>query len=345
MKSIVLALFLAVLIFSAHGAQATVVVVKPVEELAVGEPVVVNGVLRSKSDILLPAGIDGELIQVLEEGTHVTRDQVLAKVDDAQLKLQREEQSILAERAEINIRYLQDEVDRLTRLEKSNLASRTQLAEMTSRRDLAANDLRVARSRIAQLDETLSRTEIVSPVDGVISERLRQGGEFARRGEGVVRVVDPEELEVVVTIPAAYISRIGRGQGVRVTVNDVVFEAPLRSLIRASNPTSQTVDALVDVPAGVAVMVVSGQFAEVSVPLSKERTSLFVPRDAVVLRSEGSFVYRIDENNVAQRIDVILGTGQGELVSVTGKLNPGDNVAVRGVERLSDGQTVSLTNT
>jgi multidrug efflux pump subunit AcrA (membrane-fusion protein) len=55
-------------------------------------------------------------------------------------------------------------------------------------------------------------------------------------------------------------------------------------------------------------------------------------------------VYRIDENNIAQRVVVTLGVGQGELVSVTGELSAGDSVAVRGVERLADGQEVRLPN-
>ena len=88
---------------------------------------------------------------------------------------------------------------------------------------------------------------------------------------------------------------------------------------------------------------VSGQFADATIVVSEQRMSLFVPRDAVVLRSEGNFVFRIEEGKTAKRIDVVLGDGQGPLVSVSGDLKEGDQVAVRGVEGLADGQAVAAT--
>lgn len=326
------------------AAAETVVVVKAVEELDVGEPVVVNGVIRSRSDILLPATVDGELRWVQEEGALVKVGEVVAKIEDETLLLQRAEQQLLADRATINLNYLQQEVDRLTELQRSNMASRTQLAEMTSRRDFAKNDLAVAQARLAQLDESISRTSIVSPVGAVVVERTRQGGEFARRGEGVVRVVDPFALEVIAAIPVSNLGRVRNGQAVRVAALNVEFEARLKSIVMVSDRSSQTFNVLIDVPAETAGLIAAGQFAEVSVPLSADGSSLFVPRDAIVLRSDGNYVYRIDDDNIAHRVTVTLGVGQGDLVSVTGELNAGDKVAVRGVERLSHGQVVTQTN-
>lgn len=326
---------------SAVAAPATTVVIDRVEERAVGEPVTVNGVLRARHDILLPAGADGELLWVLDEGTVVREGTVVAKVDAEALELQRNEQELAARRARINVDYLQGEVDRLSRLQESNLAARNQLAEMVSRRDLAANDLSVAQARIAQLDEAIDRTLIEAPVDAVVVEQIRQGGEFARRGDGVIRIVDPNRLEVVITIPVNHANRVHSGQTVTVSTGDVAFEATVKSTIPAGNPASQTFDVLADVPPGLAGLMLSGQFVQVSVPLSESTRALFVPRDAVVLRSEGSYVYRIDENNIANRVEVVLGEGQGDRVAVTGDLRDGDHVAVRGVERLSDGQQVN----
>ncbi len=90
--------------------------------------------------------------------------------------------------------------------------------------------------------------------------------------------------------------------------------------------------------------IAAGQFADVTITVSENRRSLFVPRDAVVLRSEGNFVYRIDEENVAKRVDVVVGAGQGTLISIQGDLQAGDRVAVRGVDGLQDGQSVLPTS-
>ena len=98
---------------------------------------------------------------------------------------------------------------------------------------------------------------------------------------------------------------------------------------------------LVDLPTATPGSAIDGQFAEVNIPLADEEPALFVPRDAVVLRSSGSYVFRINSENKAEKVDVVLGKGRGDLVSVTGQLAAGDRVAVRGAQRLSDGQEVS----
>ena len=67
-----------------------------------------------------------------------------------------------------------------------------------------------------------------------------------------------------------------------------------------------------------------------------------MPRDALVLRHNGSFVFRISEENVAEQVAVEIGDSAGELVAVTGPLQPGDRVALRGAENLSEGAAVKV---
>tara|TARA_R110002072_G_scaffold36524_3_gene107545 strand:- start:32014 stop:33051 length:1038 start_codon:yes stop_codon:yes gene_type:complete len=328
---------------TAQEAPPTSVVLESVLELEVGEPSTFNAFVRSRNDIELPATVDGELLWVLPEGTRVKKGEVIARVDDRQLILQRNEQALFADRAQINVKYLEAEVVRLSQLQQANLAAKTQLAELVSRRDLAQNDFDVAKSRLAQLDETLARTKIFAPVDAVVVERLIEGGEFARRGDSVVRIVNPDSLEVQVLVPVAFLNRLDEKSSIRVRVSNISFEAPLRSIIQMSDRQSQTFGLLVDVPESVAGQIVAGQFADATVLISDQSRSLFVPRDAVVLRSGGSFVFMIEAGNLAKRVDVIVGQGQGDMVSVRGELSEGDRVAVRGVESLRDGQSVLPT--
>ncbi len=334
---------LLLVVVTVHAAPSPMVRVSEVREMSLSEPIIVGGVIRARSDVLLPATLEGELEWVAEEGTHVSAGTVVARIDSTQLALRKREQELLAERARINHRHLTEEVDRVKALQQSNLVSQTQLAELVSRRDLAGNDVDVAMMRISQLEDQLARARIVSPVDAVVVERRVNSGEYARLGEPVLRVVDAADLEVVITIPMTWAGRIEAGRQVLVQAEDVEFTADVRAIIGAGNAGSQTFRALATVPVEVAPLVISGQMAEVSVPLSLDHPALVVPRDAVVLRADGNYVYRIDENNVAERISVALGQGQGDVVSVTGELNAGDRIAVRGVERLTDGQTISPT--
>ena len=67
-----------------------------------------------------------------------------------------------------------------------------------------------------------------------------------------------------------------------------------------------------------------------------------MPRDAIVLRTAGAFVMRIDSDNKAPSVAVEVAEASGEKVSVRGDLNAGDRIAVRGAEALNDGERVTI---
>jgi hypothetical protein len=79
-------------------------------------------------------------------------------------------------------------------------------------------------------------------------------------------------------------------------------------------------------------------------PTAVAREVLTVPRDALVLRREGAFVYRIDDELKAEQVSVITGLGAGKLIEVIGDINAGDRVVIRGAERLSTGMIVQISD-
>jgi multidrug efflux pump subunit AcrA (membrane-fusion protein) len=85
-----------------------------------------------------------------------------------------------------------------------------------------------------------------------------------------------------------------------------------------------------------------GSAVDLVLPTDAAREVLVVPRDAVVLRREGSHVLRVDAENQAQRVAVEVGDSQGDRIEVRGELKAGDRVIVRGGERLREGQSVAI---
>jgi len=62
----------------------------------------------------------------------------------------------------------------------------------------------------------------------------------------------------------------------------------------------------------------------------------------LVLRREGISVFRINNENIAEKIDIEVGIGAGEYVEIIGDIKAGDNIVIRGAERLEAGQTVQI---
>ncbi|TDJ29361.1 MAG: hypothetical protein E2O55_03290 [Gammaproteobacteria bacterium] len=62
-----------------------------------------------------------------------------------------------------------------------------------------------------------------------------------------------------------------------------------------------------------------------------------------MLRREGTFVFRVNDEQVAERVPVTTGAADGDLIEVKGDLAAEDMIIVRGAERLIEGQTVMVT--
>jgi hypothetical protein len=105
---------------------------------------------------------------------------------------------------------------------------------------------------------------------------------------------------------------------------------------------SQTFEARIDLPSDASGDWTVGQLVSVAIPIQAKSLSLTIPRDALVLRSNGAFVFRINAENKAEQVKVQVGDSAGELIAVTGPLEAGDRVAVRGAENLSEGTAVRV---
>ena len=86
-----------------------------------------------------------------------------------------------------------------------------------------------------------------------------------------------------------------------------------------------------------------GSAIEVALPEHEVAQTLAVPRDALIVREDGSYVMRIKPDSTAERVEVTAGASDGELTAVSGALSAGDSVVVRGAERLSTGQKVRVS--
>jgi multidrug efflux pump subunit AcrA (membrane-fusion protein) len=85
-----------------------------------------------------------------------------------------------------------------------------------------------------------------------------------------------------------------------------------------------------------------GDAVQVGIPSSEQRQAVVVPRDALVLRKNEIFVFRIKDGTTAERVTVTTGAAFGDLIEIEGGIEVGDSLVIRGAERLSDGQTVEV---
>jgi len=298
----------------------------------------VAGTVVSRSDAFLSAEVDGRLIEVADIGSWVAAGDVIARIEDTTLNLRARELESEITRAEARLKFLEAELRRFERLAETNLAAASQIDQTLSERDIAASDLAVARVRLEQIEDQIDRTRVTAPFPGVVAERVAQVGERVAAGTRVVRMVNPDNLEVVARAPLNYYRFVRPGDELAITVAGEVLHAPLRTTVSVGDEGRHVFELRLDIEAGLPV----GQTVRVTVPTADVREVLAVPRDALVLRGDGIAVFIVDEDNQARRIRVTTGIGEGDWIEVRGPIQEGDRVVIRGNERLRAGQEVSV---
>lgn len=337
-------------VFAQSGPPAAAVKTAKAELRAIAPSVTVTGVVQSRAAADLAAPLAGRLLWVAEPGTVVKAGDVVARFDIEELQLQRAEQAARVSRGVVAVKSAAREAERLKAA--GTAVSRIALNQTEDARDLAQSDLDIARVTLRQTQERLSRAVLRAPVAGVVSERIKRPGEEAQRGEVIARFADTSNLELRLFLPLRHVRAIQGGTSVKVVSGSgATSSGTVRAVVPVGDARSQSFEALVDV-ASLQPPPPVGETLRVELPLQATRNALVVPRDAVVIRAEGSAVFRLKDgfvnqgvkSRVAERVPVRLGVANGDYVAVEGALGPDDEVIVRGAETLSDGATVRVVD-
>ena len=324
---------------AAPGGRSAPVKVIEAKQMLMAPQTWVAGTVISRDEALLATEVAGKLVLVKEVGTRLKEDAVVARVDPTFIKLKMEEFEAQVESDRARLDFIKSEVQRNKRLAKQNNAAQTRLDELRADREVARNDLRISRVRLRQAREELRRHVIRTPFAGVVAERLMRRGERAEVGDDVVRVIDSHALEVQARVPLGTLDFVHEKDLLTIKVNGQEISAPVRALVAAGDGRSRLLDLRISLEDDAWTV---GQPVRVALPTAKVETVLAVPRDALVLRRDGAFVFRVDAESKAQRMAVKLGVASGEWVAVSGELNAGDRVVIRGGERLRPGSAVNV---
>jgi RND family efflux transporter MFP subunit len=297
------------------------------------------GSVVSRDDAKLATSAAGRLEHVAEVGTRLKAGERVAKLEDEAIKLRLEDAKTEVARIKAQLDLAQRTQARLEKLATTNSIAANQLDDARAQVVQLTAQLRQVEVRVRSAEYDLSQTEVLAPFPGIVTERLATRGEYVATGASIAHLVDTANLEARVQAPLALASLVKPDMKLSVRIGDREFKAAVRAAVPVGDERSRQFElrlALTDHPPMV------GSAIEVALPEREVAETLAVPRDALVVREDGSYVMRIKPDNTAERVEVKSGASDGELTAVSGGLSAGDRVVVRGAERLTAGQKVRI---
>ena len=228
--------------------------------------------------------------------------------------------------------------DQLRQVYESSLSlARQNFAAVATARANVAN----SESQLALARRSLSYALVFSPIDGFVTERTADLGEYVSPTTKVATIVRINPLRVRIDIPEQAIPAVSVGQSVSVTTSawpDKNFSGRVARISPNVTPTSRTMTIEAEIENGSGALK-PGQFATVRILQARAQPAVLVPARAVRTESGVSRVFVIKDGRAQER-QVQLGQSEGDLVEVKGGVAADEVVATSNIEQLSDGMAV-----
>jgi RND family efflux transporter MFP subunit len=295
------------------------------------------GTVVARNDSKLASEVEGRVAWVAEVGTVVKAGDIVARVDKNVAGMQLASDKANLARLSAQLRFDRSQAERMDRLFSQSAIAKATRDQAQSTREMDQGALGQAQASLRKSEYQYNHSEIRAPFPGRVAARLINSGEYALPGKDIVRLVDIDSIEVKAQSPIDTARFLREGMSVAVEIAHRPMIATVRAIVPVGDEASRTIEVRVALKAGQALV---GDAAKVMVPSAAPRNVLAVPRDALVLREDNTYLFKVDSKNVATRVAVEAGTSEGAMVEVHGPVKPGDRVIVRGAERLEAGQKV-----
>jgi RND family efflux transporter MFP subunit len=313
--------------------------------MAIAPVIEVTGTVISRDDAQLSAEVAGRIISMAEVGQYMKKGETIASIDDNRLKLQKREAESNVKATQTRIGYLSKESNRLRQMAKKQHTSQTVLEQTLSEYEVALAELDAAQARLALINDNIAKSSVTAPFNGYVTERYKMPGEHVKIADEVLHLVGVENIEIEASAPLMFVSFVQKGTELLIKNRSDQSMAKVSSLVSIGTGQSRQFKMRLaitrqDDPATGRGSWIPGMAVRVSVPTQEKVSRLIIPRDAMVIRRDGIYVFRVKPDQTVERIQVTTGAAAGENIAITGGIKDGDKVVVRGNDRLRPGQKV-----
>jgi len=363
-----------------HGCSVPSEEKRPVEKSASKPTVAVEASKATTSDIM--EGIDvvgslspkfgadvrseytGILTEVyVTEWVKVKKGDALAKLDTREIDVFFQKAGAAVEVAKANL--LQAEVadhranreyERGLKLKEEGLVTQQSLDDSSTEKEAAKArieaakaQLRVAEEDVRQAQTRLSKAMIRSPMDGMVSLRNVNVGDFVGElgGKAMFRVVDNRTLDLTVTVPSIEMAAVRVGQPLTFSTDALpnkVFTGKVMFINPAVNEADRSVKIVAEVD-NTSEELKGGLFVKGRILTGKRTEVIKIPQTALLtwdVAAKKAEVFVVN-GDLARRQTVRTGNLSGDQVEITSGLTPGQQVISRGGFNVKDGDKVNVT--
>jgi RND family efflux transporter MFP subunit len=246
---------------------------------------------------------------------------------------------------------LQDQVDRMRKLQGSGAVTQSQLLTVESQLAAAEAQVRQLEATLGQARQRKGDAVIRAPIDGVVGQVFVKVGDMAAPQIPVCTVVDMDRVLIKVRVPESDLPRLRPGQPVTYNLlasNGERHGAVVSRVSPVLDRLSRTATLEVDVENADHALK-PGMLARVEVEVERREGVVWAPKEVLTVTSErlgSANLYRavvVVDGRAAER-KLLLGLEDGSRIEVLEGLAAGEQLVVEGQHLLKDGDRVKVVS-
>ena len=295
----------------------------------------VQGNVNTKENLIIYPQYAGILNTVnVIAGQKVTKGQVLGTIDDGGLSQQ-------LGQLENQLALAKTTFERQKRLWDQKIGSEIQYLQ-------AQTNMVSQQKAVNQMKAQMAKTRIIAPFSGVIDELIAERGQVVGPGQGLMRIVNLNNMFVSTTVPESYIGKLKVGTEVSVYLASLgkSFNGKIRQVGNNINPNNRSFGIEVSVP-NTENLLRPNQVAKLKITDYTNAKAVVVPSNVIQEDADGNqFVFEVssvkDKTGIAKKVIVKVGKTSENFTEILSGLEPKTMVVGDGVKTVSEGMKLNF---
>jgi RND family efflux transporter MFP subunit len=305
---------------------------------------VLNGVVEPERKVEVFSRLAAYVKQILkEEGDFVKESDILALLDDTEIRISYEQAKIELEQARLILEEAEQNYTRNKELIARELISEQEYQTQEAQYKQRQLDYQNRTENFKNLELQLNYTKIRALSEGYITERLIEVGTRVTANQQVYTIEDFKPLLIRVYVPTSDAIKLKEKMTAEVTTEVLkgnIFAGNLKLINPRIDVQTGTVKVTVEV-FDETLRLKPGMFVEVRIVIGQKENALVIPRKAILYKQNRTYAFILNGNRVIQR-EITLGLTEEDDAEVSGGLAEGDIIVTVGVDGLKDGQRVDV---
>ncbi|MGB2867583.1 MAG: efflux RND transporter periplasmic adaptor subunit [Bacteroidota bacterium] len=311
--------------------QSVPVRIKVLQPMPLVDGILVAGTVKAYEDAMLSPEEGGVVKEwKVKKGQRVRRGELIVALKDDVIKASYEAAEAQNRMAELNL-------DKQGKVFDEQGISELQFKNFQFSRDAAKANADLMKAR-------WERTQLRSPIDGIVDNTIPNEGEFAPPGVPLARVVNTSVIKIQAEVPELYSGSIVTGTAALITFDavpgdtlkgTVAFVAPT---VSAANRTMQ-IELVLPNPLR---KLKPEMVAKVKLLRKTKTNALMVSEEVVQLVDRDRSILYVENGGKAEERILKLGGRQGNTVEILEGVRAGDRVIVTGYQKLTNGSPVTI---